>query len=235
MSPFCVQRGGKTKEISKPEDMIPYLGGGKSLDGEKSRWRKGYSSYELAHSWVNAGDIPAKVRSVLDTCHDYKGAELVQGLFEHSVDVPGKGRASQTDLLAVVKLANGDDAVIAVEGKAVEHFGPLVSVWNDYSLNRQYRLKSLCATLGLQVDGVDDIRYQLIHRTASAVYEARIRQLARAVMLVHSFSRIKASFNAFREFSYLMGIQVKDLNQVSEERICEGVRLRLAWVKDQPL
>ena len=163
-----------------------------------------------------------------------KHAVLVPAVHASVDGVPVPEASGQATPLAAL-LGNGDDAVIAVEGKAEEHFGPLVSVWNDYSHNRQYRLKRLCATLGLQVDGVDDIRYQLIHRSASAVYVARRRRLVRAVMLVHSFSRIKASFNEFWEFSYLMGIQVKDMNQVSEERVCDGVRLRLAWVKDQPL
>lgn len=208
------------REIYKPEDVIPYLA------CRELHWKKGYSAYELAHSWVGARGIPERVRSVLETCAEYEGAELVNGLFEHTVDVPGKGRASQTDLLAFVRLVHGRHAVIAVEGKASEPFGPLVSTWNDYSHNRQYRLKKLCETLGLPEGGVDDVRYQLIHRTAAAVYIAKRRRVARAVMLVHSFSPTDASFGDFWEFSHLMGMAVKDVNQMSEERVCEGVRLR---------
>ena len=49
-------------EIRKPADVIPHLA------QQERHWKKGYSAYALAHSWVNAGDIPASVRSVLETC-----------------------------------------------------------------------------------------------------------------------------------------------------------------------
>ena len=108
-------------EIRKPADVIPHLA------QQERHWRKGYSAYELAYSWVNAGDIPANVRSVLDTCPDYAGAHLVEGLFERDVDLRTPGRRSQTDLLAFVKLTHGN-AVIAVEGKVEESFGPYVAI-----------------------------------------------------------------------------------------------------------
>ena len=115
-----------TEEITRPEDMIP------RLTKQERHWKKGYSAYELAHSWIDADDIPASVRSVLDSCPDYAGAQLVEGLFEREVDLRTPGRRSQTDLLAFVKLAHGN-AVIAVEGEVDEPFGDLVSTWNSGS------------------------------------------------------------------------------------------------------
>ena len=88
-------------EIAKPEDVIPYLA------RQERHWKKGYSAYELAHSWVIAAGIPDSVRSVLDTCPDYAGAALVEGLFERNVDLRTPGRPSQTDLLAFVKSVHG--------------------------------------------------------------------------------------------------------------------------------
>ncbi len=239
MSLFCVQRDGRTKEINKPEDVIPYLA------GRKRHWKKGYSAYELAHSWVNAGGIPAKVRSVLDACPDYKGAELVQGLFEHSVDVPGKGRASQTDLLAVVKLANGNHAAIAVEGKADEGFDKFVSQWQNNKQfskrkNRDVRLKGVCEYLDLEVAKVQGIRYQLLHRTYSAIYAARQckeYEAPQAVMLVHCFSendpKKDTSFKDFQAFAEVMGIPVKEVNKMSKKRNYGDIQLRLGWVRDE--
>jgi hypothetical protein len=49
----------------------------------------------------------------------------------------------------------------------------------------------LCATLGLNTSDVGGLRYQLLHRTASAVYEAQRYRSRRAIMLVHSFSPMK--------------------------------------------
>ncbi len=215
------------QEIAKPEDVIPFLA------KRERHWKCGYSAYELAHSWVNAGDIPAPVRAVLDTCADYAGVTLVEGLFERDVDLRTPGRRSQTDLLVFVNSVHGA-AVIAVEGKMDEPFGDLVSTWNDGSAGKERRLAVLCASLGLGVAGVGRIRYQLLHRTASAIYEAQRYRATQAVMLVHSFSATEASFPDFQAFSRSMGIPVESVNRVSEERDCEGIRLRLAWVKDRP-
>ena len=215
-------------EIGKPEDVIPHLA------KQERHWKRGYSAYELAHSWINAGDIPAPVRSVMDTCPDYAGATLVEGLFEREVDLRTPGRRSQTDLLAFVKCGHAD-AVIAVEGKVDEPFGELVSTWNDRSPGRERRLEGLCASLGLRVAEILDIRYQLLHRTASAIYEAHRYRTKQAVMLVHSFSATDASFVDFQAFATSFGVSIPAVNRVSEERECEGVRLRLAWVKDQPI
>ena len=209
--------------------VIPFLA------QQEHHWKKGYSAYELAHSWVNAdNDIPASVRSVLDTCSDYADAALVEGLFERDVDLRTRGRRSQTDLLTFVKFVHGY-AVIAVEGKVDESFGDLVSTWNDDSPGKELRLEALCASLGLRVADVGGIRYQLLHRTASAIYEAQRYRTMWAVMLVHSFSATDASFHDFQAFAECMGIPVQAVNRVSEERECEGIRLRLAWVRDQPI
>ena len=91
---------------------------------------------------------------------------LVEGLFEREVALGTKGRPSQTDLLALVRLADGY-GVIAVEGKAREPFGPRLSEWND-SPGKHARLESLCDELGLDPDGDGDLYYQLLHRTVSA-------------------------------------------------------------------
>ena len=215
-------------EIARPEEVIPYLA------KQECHWKKGRSAYELAHSWIDAEGIPASVRSVLDTCPDYAGACLVEGLFERDVDLRTPGHPSQTDLLAYVKLAHGN-AVIAVEGKVNEPFGELVSTWNTGTPGKECRLKALCRSLGLKAADVGNIRYQLLHRTASAIYEAQRYRTTRALMLVHSFSPTDTSFEDFRAFADLTETPVPTVNQVSEERECEGVRLRLGWVKDQPL
>ena len=192
-------------EIAKPKDVIPYLA------KQERHWKRGYSAYELAHSWVNAGGIPAPVRSVLDTCPDYAGAGLVEGLFERNVDLRTPGRRSQTDLLAFVKLVHGT-AVIAVEGKVDESFDDLVSTWNDHSPGKERRLQAFCATLGLRVADVGGIRYQLLHRTASAIYEAQRYRTLRAVMLVHSFSLTDASFHDLQAFAKSMGVPAQTVN-----------------------
>ena len=60
------------QEIAKPEEVIPFLA------KQERHWKRGYSAYELAHSWVNADDIPGQVREVLATCADYAGVTLIE-------------------------------------------------------------------------------------------------------------------------------------------------------------
>ena len=78
--------------------------------------------------------------------------------------------------------------MVAAESNLDEPFGDLVSKWNDGSPSKERRLTGLCASLGLGVADVDKIRYQLLHRTASAIYEAQRYRVTRTVMLLDSFS-----------------------------------------------
>ncbi|MGG5807712.1 DUF6946 family protein [Falsiroseomonas sp. CW058] len=153
-------------EIRRPENVIPFLG------KPELHWKPGYSASELARSWVTASDcIPASVRAVLETSDEYRGAELVEGFFERQVDLRTLGRASQTDLLVLLRVG-GEFAVLAVEGKVEEAFGLLVSEWDDGSPGKRARLAGLCGVLGLDPDAVRALRYQLLHRAVSAVFEA---------------------------------------------------------------
>ena len=214
--------------ICKPKQVIPYLAKG------KSHRRKGYSACELAHSWLKAKQIPPAVRDVLDTCPDYREPELIEGFFEREVDLRTPGKASQVDLLALVHTRDGY-AVIAVEGKADEPFGPVIGKWlSDGSTGKQHRLKKLCEVLSLDPQQVSDLRYQLLHRAVAAVFEAQRYRCQRALMLVHSFSAKQASFDDFGRFVAAMGQPIISPGRVSELRLAGKVELRLAWVADHP-
>jgi len=61
---------------------------------------------------------------------------------------------------------------IAVEGKVKEEFGPTVGKKReDSSPGVKERLDYLCNLLGITGHDLDTIRYQLLHRTASALIE----------------------------------------------------------------
>ena len=213
--------------VTKPEDVIPHLA------KQEAHWRAGYSAQELAVAWASVGNsFPVRVRAVLDTAPEYVGAELVDGFFEREVELGTAGRNSQTDLMVVAGLQN-ELAIIAVEGKAEESFAELVSEWNN-SAGKQRRLEHLCRTLELDPASVGDLRYQLFHRTASAIYEAHRYRCRHAVMLVHSFSRTHRWFDDFSRFSHAMSMPVENRDCCSPARVIDGVSLRLAWVSDSP-
>ena len=213
--------------LVEPEDIIPHLA------KQKRHWKAGYSARELVLAWHNApSGIPKSVRSVIESRPEFGSTELIDGFFEREVDLRTPGRNSQTDLMAVV--AWGEKlGTIAVEGKVDEPFGELVLAWNDGSAGKERRLAGLCATLGIDPDRAQGLRYQLLHRAASAVYEAQRYRCHQAIMLVHSFSSAKKWFYDFADFSDSMGISVSAPNTISASKKCDGISLNLAWVSDE--
>jgi hypothetical protein len=201
------------------------------LAKQESHWRAGYSAHELAKAWSNArNDFPLAVRTVLDTAPEYAGVELIDGFFERELEVGSPGRNSQTDLMVIAGLRS-ELAIIAVEGKVDESFADLVGDWSG-TPGKQRRLEGLCSTLGLTPSAVGAIRYQLLHRTASAIYEAKRHRCRRALMLVHSFSASHRWFEDFAAFSHAMGMPLQQPDLCSSAKECEGVSLRLAWASD---
>jgi hypothetical protein len=210
-----------------PEDIIPHLA------RQDLHWRAGYSAQELAVAWGNADNsFPTSVRAVLGTAPEYAHAELIDGFFEREVDLGTPGRNSQTDLMVVAGLGE-TLGIIAVEGKAEESFAEYVQDWNT-SPGKQRRLENLCGTLELSPIDVGTLRYQLLHRTASAIYEAKRYRCRHAMMLVHSFSRTHRWFDDFAAFSKAMNMSIDRPGRCSPIRQCDGVSLRLAWVSDTP-
>ncbi len=212
--------------LAHPEDVKKHL-------AKPDHWKKGFSAYELAYSWMTANGIPGAVRAVLDQAAEFRRMELVEGFFEKDTDLRSRGRPSQTDLLALI--GDGDGfAVLGIEGKVNEPFGPLISEWEvNASANKQTRLSKLRETLGLKGADVSTLRYQLLHRTAAAVYEAQRYKVRQAVMLVHSFSESHCWFDDFQAFADAMGTPVSSTNELSAEVEVESISLRLGWVADK--
>jgi hypothetical protein len=55
----------------------------------------------------------------------------------------------------------------------------------------------------------DSVRYQLLHRTASAVIEAERFGARHAVMLVHSFTEENLWFDDFAEFASVFRLKAE--------------------------
>ena len=212
------------KPLGTPHDARAYL-----ADPIK-HWRADHSALELATSWIGAGGFPPHVAEVLESSSTYAGCRLVEAFFEREVELGTKGRPSQTDLLALVELGDGY-GVIAVEGKARESFGPLVSAWND-GPGKQARLDDLCEQLGLDASRVGDLRYQLFHRTVSALLEARRYGAREALMLVHSFDPADSSLDAYQAFAGALGLTDALPDAITSATIRGDVTLRLGWVKE---
>lgn len=74
------------------------------------------------------------------------------------------------------------------------------------------------------------MRYQLLHRTASALIEARRFHAQTAVLLVHSFSQTDAWHADYQSFSSLFGIAGSS-GVIEDAGKHEGIQLFLGWVR----
>src|SRR5688572_14160915 len=126
----------------------------------------------LAQCWEEAKGFPAEIQKLFSTQPRFHALDLLLAVPEHKIDLPGGRRPSQNDIFV---LANaGDDLVsIMVEGKVDECFDKTIGKWlSSDSAGKRKRLTYLREQLGL-AEIPDTIRYQLLHRTASAIIEAK--------------------------------------------------------------
>jgi hypothetical protein len=194
-------------------------------------WKQGSSAMTAAVCWEAAeGSLPPEIARLLDGSADplLVGQRLVVAFPEWSTALPGGVTTSQTDVLAVCRNDRGL-CVIGVEAKVLEPFGPLVAVKRveSASSGQVERLEYLHELLG--VDHFDDqIRYQLLHRTASALLAAREFHSAAAVMLVHAFDTPADRRSDFEAFRLALGADevALDLYRVA---LFEQPVLFLAW------
>lgn len=196
-------------------------------------WATGYSARTLAHRWEAAAGFPREVARVLAQSAALAGAKPMLILPEWQVVMPGKGRASQNDIWVLAKCDSGLVS-IAVEGKVNEPFASTVGEWLvDASDGKRHRLKELTRLLGVSEPIANDIRYQLLHRTASAILEAQRFGATHAVMLVHSFSPQNLWLDDFAAFCALFGLHA-GVDKLVTTTAGTGMTLHLGWVHGDP-
>lgn len=169
----------------------------------KVQWKVGASARTLAHSWEHEGDLPLEIRRALEST--FEDVELLLAVPEWRVPLRGGSTPSQSDVWALCGTASGL-ASVAVEGKVDEPFGPTVGTWlRDASPGKQERLAHLSGLLGLAPPSLASVRYQFLHRTASALLEAERFRAAHAAMVVQSFHPDDAHFDDFLTFAKALG------------------------------
>lgn len=177
-------------------------------DPEK-HWSTGFSAKALAHSWEAADGFPPEVAQALGQTSDPLLANLspVLAVPEFRVPLPGGVRASQNDIFVLARSAAGAVSIM-VEGKVNESFGPTLGEWlNKASAGKKQRLRFLMRVLGVAAQPPSDVRYQLLHRAASAVITGAQYHAAAAVVLVHSFSQERAGWSDYQSFARLFGVE----------------------------
>jgi hypothetical protein len=206
------------------EDWQPHLG------DPKKHWKTGYSAKALAYCWQESEGFPSEVRAVFRNA-GMPFAELTPLIIlpEHKVALPGRSTASQSDLWILAKSGN-ELFSITVEGKVSEPFGKAVSEWLlEDTEGKQTRLAFLIKKLGISAAFDRTIRYQLLHRTVSAILEAERFLASHAMVIVHSFSPSNEWFEDFEKFVCLFGLTTK-INTVVSAQAPFGLPLHFAWI-----
>ena len=179
------------------------------LSEPETQWVRTRSAFETAVFWELGARQSRGLHPSLTSLFDHedllRDCELVASFPEHRVRLPGGTRASQTDVWAILRGPRGLIS-LAVEGKAGETFAETIGDWRkEASVGKETRLTYLCEQLGLAGGVNDTIRYQLMHRTASALIEAERIGAVAAVMLVVSFTTDAISRSDYDAFISCLG------------------------------
>ncbi|UCG94451.1 MAG: hypothetical protein JSW13_01450 [Candidatus Aerophobus sp.] len=207
----------------------------KLLADPEKHWRTGFSAKALAYCWEEADGFPPEVGRIFSESEipSFRNIKLLLAIAEYRVSLPGGTRPSQNDIFVLAKV-QGQLIVIMVEGKVSESFGPAIGEWQaTKSKGKTQRLKFIKEQLGLTQDVPLDIRYQLLHRTASAVTEAIKFNAQSAAMLVHSFSQDDQGFEDYQAFLGLFGVQASP-NRLVFVNETQGINLYCGWARGNP-
>lgn len=200
------------------------------VDRDK-HWKQGFSAYEMAHSWEEANNLPSCVERVFKESKLplFNAVEVLYGFPEYKVPLLGGNASSQNDLYVLAK-ANNELLTIMVEGKASEPFGKTVAAWlgDNPSAGKRKRLDYLLGLLNLSEENVPNKMYQLLHRTASALIEAKNVNAPNSLMLVQSFSASGRRFEDYAEFVKLFNLSPKQDGIVGPVKL-NGINLYFGW------
>jgi len=195
------------------------------------QWKTGYSAKALAYCWEEADGFPLEIEALFAGSgkSSFDDIEPLLVFPEHKVPLPGGSTQSQNDAFVLARTPEGLVS-ITVEGKVAESFGPTLGEWNTHTKGKTIRLKYLLKQLGLTAEIDPAIRYQLLHRSASAVIEAKRFHATTAVMIVHSFSLESKWLKDYQAFVQLYGKEagIGDLIYAAQ---VDGIDLYLGWAK----
>lgn len=194
-------------------------------------WKKGYSARTLAYSWEEAEGFPPEISEAFSRTPEplLSGVTPVLAVPEFKVPLPGGGRASQNDVFVLARSSSGP-VTIMVEGKVNESFGPTLVEWrSEASSGKDERLSFLLRTLGLRAPPASAIRYQLLHRAASAIITGEQYRAVAAVLVIHSFSKELVGWKDYQAFLSLFEVDAA-LGSVQRLGNASSIPLFGMWV-----
>jgi hypothetical protein len=200
----------------------------KLLANSNKQWKTGFSAKELAIRWETANGFPDEFQCVLQ-----KTAFLL-AIPEYKVFLDTNKAPSQSDLFVFAKDDSGLITIV-VEGKKEDSFAKLITNWNT-TKGTSKRLEFLLGKLEISSPpppNIGDYRYQLFHRTVSAILLAEKFGAKKAMMIVHSFSQKNTGFDDYAKFATLLNPEINpQIDEIIEcKTLKSGIKLYTGWIK----
>ncbi|AFM14217.1 DUF6946 family protein [Turneriella parva] len=192
----------------------------------RRHYKPGHSAYECAHRWQNIGArFPVEIEAILrESKNRLLGAlEIKQIYAEYPVWLDTHTTPSKNDLMIFAEGPGNRKVVLAVEAKCDETFAQPVDTWirtadkpgprHQRKLFKKAsgpverkvrRLDFLNTILSTSISPDSTLRYQLLHRTASAILTARQTYAEAAVVLIQAFTDSERNFQDFQAFCDLL-------------------------------
>lgn len=198
------------------------------------QWKREYSAFETAVSWEaassSASGLPQELELLLAATFD--NPILLLAVAEHKVDLPGGKAASQSDVWALINTTAGLLS-LTVEAKALESFGNetlegwLVGTSKQSTKNRKDRWEYVRANLPT-VETYSEIRYQMLHRCAAAVIEAKRLGTSHAAFVVQAFNTPETGFREFEKLCSALKLPAARGRLATTT--ADGISLSIGWI-----
>jgi hypothetical protein len=200
----------------------------------EKHWKDGYSAKSLAKCWENAeNDFPNEIKEMF--AENHLKLEMLLAIPEYQVCLDTKKFPSQNDIFVLAKDKSGL-VVIMIEGKVDEPFDKIISEWYD-SDGKKERFDFLANKLEILEDIAlyNDFRYQLFHRTVSAILTAEKFCARKAIMLVQSFSKTNKWFEDYAQFVKMLNANIQpQIGKIDEcKTLKSDIDLFVGWVKSK--
>ena len=226
-----------SRMTKKPQILVPSWGAGAwqhLLASPDLHWKPGHSAMAGALCWEEAAEdmpngLPPEISEIVG-----KETRLILAIPEHKVPIPGGRAPSQSDVFALLAMEGGT-CTLTVETVRDESFGPTIDKWQENTANGgEDRLTALCNALDIQYPPPEELRYQLFHRTVSAIYEAERFNANTSAMIVHSFfpeneDKDKDGFGDFAAFCGHLGFTDVEKSKPMRKTLSSGRDLLIGW------
>lgn len=191
-------------------------------------YKPGHSAWECSRCWSTIkSDFPQNIRSLFENASvlALRNLKIEQVYAEYPVFLPDSYRSpSKCDLMIFAEGPGNRKVVLALEAKCDEPFAQPVNIWIRTAdkpvprsqrplfkqpsvpvLRKLRRLQLLNEILDIDILDDSTLRYQLLHRTASAILTARQTFAEAAVVIIQAFSESERNFSDFESFCAILG------------------------------